>query len=95
MAFNPTSDRVLVKQHNPEERTSAGFIIPQTSQEKMNQGTVIATGPGRTTEKGVLLPMSVKEGDVIMFEPGAAIPIKVEGENLLVLREDGIIATVE
>ena len=95
MAFHPTSDRVLVKQFNPEERTQSGFFIPQSSQEQMNQGTVISTGPGRTTNRGVLLPPVVKAGDVIMYESSAGVPIKVNGEALIVMREDSIIAVVD
>lgn len=95
MAFHPTQDRVLVKQFNPEERTQSGFFIPQTSQEQMNQGTVISTGPGRTTDRGVLLPPVVKAGDTIMYEPHGGVPVKVDGESLVVMREDSIIAIVD
>ena len=94
MAFHPTADRVLIQQHSPETTTSSGFIIPQTSLERMNQGTVITHGPGRTTDRGVHIPMTVTVGATVVYEPGAAIPIKVEGTDYLVVKEEHIIAVV-
>jgi len=95
MAFNPTADRVLIHRAPPETKTSSGLIIPDSNAEKNNQGTIISAGPGRVTAQGVLIPLSVKVGDVIMFGPGAGTPVKVDGQDYLVLKEEEIIGVVE
>jgi chaperonin GroES len=88
-------DRVLIKRDPAESTTSAGFIIPDSTAEKANKGTVVATGPGRVTKDGVLIPMTVKPGERIMFAPGHGIRVKVDGEELLVLIEDELLAVID
>lgn len=95
MNFKPMFDRVLVKQDPSETTTSSGFIIPDSTAEKANTGTVLAVGPGKFTKNNTLLPMTVKVNDKIMFSPGSGIKVKVDGLDLLVLVEDEIIAVVE
>lgn len=95
MNFKPMFDRVLVKQADPETKTASGFIIPDASVEKANTGTVLAVGPGKNTKDGVLIPVTVEVDNRVMFAPGAGIKVKVDGEDMLVLKEDDIIAVVD
>jgi chaperonin GroES len=95
MIFKPMADRVLIRRVDPETRTSAGFIIPDTSVVKANRGTVVAVGPGKLLKDGKVVPIAdVKVGDVIMFE-GIGINVKINGEQLVVLQEEEIIAIVD
>ena len=95
MDFKPMFDRVLVKQAEAETKTASGFIIPDASVEKANSGTVIATGPGKATKDGMVIPLTVQVDEKIMFTPGAAIKVKVNGIEMLVLREEDIIAIID
>ena len=95
MNFKPMFDRVVVQENPTETRTSSGLYIPDSSVEQVNTGTVLAVGPGRTNEKGVLIPMTVLTQDRVMFAPGAGIRVRVEGLDLLLLTEDDIIAVVD
>lgn len=95
MNFKPMFDRVLVKQADPENKTASGFIIPDASVEKANTGVVLAVGPGKTTKDGALIPVTVEVDNRVMFAPGAGIKVKVDGNEMLVLKEDDIIAVVE
>lgn len=95
MIFKPMADRVVVRRVEPETRTSSGFIIPDTSVVKANRGTVIAVGPGKLLKDGRIVPIAdINIGDVIMFE-GIGINVKVNGEQLVVLKEEEIIAIVD
>lgn len=95
MNFKPMADRILIRRAEAETKTASGFFIPDTSVEKANRGTVVAVGPGKSTKDGLVIPIAdVKVGDVIMFE-GNGINIKVDGEQLVVLKEEEIIAIVE
>lgn len=94
MAFTPMADRVLIDQAEQESTTSSGFIIPQAVQEVANRGTVIAVGPGRTTKDGTVIPVAVQVGDRVMFESGAQIPVKIDGVQLLILKEEHLIAVL-
>ena len=95
MNFKPISDRVLVKRADAENKTASGFIIPDASVEKANRGTVVAMGPGRSLKDGRVVPIAdVSIGDVVMFE-GNGINVKVDGEQLVVLKEEEIIAIVD
>ena len=95
MNFKPMSDRVLVKRADAENKTASGFIIPDASVEKANRGTVVAMGPGRSLKDGRVVPIAdVGIGDVVMFE-GNGISVKVDGEQLVVLKEEEIIAIVD
>jgi chaperonin GroES len=95
MDFKPMADRVLVQQDDTETKTASGFFIPDSSVEKANKGTVLAIGPGKTTKDGVVIPMPVEINDKVMFAPGAGIKVKVNGEEMLVLKEEELIAIVE
>jgi len=95
MDFKPMFDRVLIDQDTPETVTKSGFIIPDMSVEKANTGRIMAVGPGRTTKDGVLIPVTVQVDDRIMFMPGAGVKVKVNGTDMIVLKEEDIIALVE
>ena len=95
MNFKPMFDRVLIKEFDAETKTSSGFIIPDSSVEKANKGTVIAAGPGKLTKDGITVPMTINVGEIVMFMPGAGIKVKVDGEELLVFKEEDIIAIVD
>jgi chaperonin GroES len=92
MKVRPLHDRVIVKRTEEEEKTSGGIIIPDTAKEKPQQGQVIAVGKGRFLEKGDVVPLIVKEGDRVLFSKYAGTEVKVEGEELLIMREDDILA---
>ena len=95
MDFKPMADRVLVRRAPTETKTSSGFYIPDTAGEKANEGTVMLVGPGRTTKDGLVIPIAeIQIGDDIMFTPGAGTNVKVNGEELIVLKEDEIIAII-
>jgi chaperonin GroES len=95
MSFRPTADRVLIRRAELETRTSSGLFIPDIQGEKANQGTVVEMGPGRTTRDGVIIPVALSIGDQVMFSQGAGTPVKVEGQDYLVVKEEEIIAVVE
>lgn len=89
------ADRVLVRQAEPETKTSSGFFIPDSSVEKANTGTVLAVGPGKITKDGQTIAMPVEVNNRVMFAPGAGIKVKVDGEEMLVLKEEELIAIVD
>ncbi len=91
MKIRPLHDRVIVKRLEEEERTSGGIIIPDTAKEKPQQGKVVAVGKGRFLENGQIVPLIVKEGDRVLFSKYAGTDVKVEGEELLIMREDDIL----
>jgi chaperonin GroES len=93
--LKPLQDRIVVKRMEEEEKTAGGIIIPDTAKEKPQQGKVIAAGDGRFMENGTRTPLSVKEGDRILFSKYAGTDIKVEGDELLIMREDDVLAIVE
>jgi len=95
MEFRPMFDRVLVKQSDAETVTASGFIIPDALVEKVNTGTVIAIGPGKASKNGTIVPLAVQANDKIMFMPGSAIKVKVNGNEMLVLKEEDIIAVLD
>ncbi len=86
MKLVPLEDRVLVKILEQEEMTKGGIVLPDTAKEKPSKGKVVAVGPGKYSEKGDLLPMPVKEGDIVVFAKYAGTELKLEGEEYLVLR---------
>jgi chaperonin GroES len=94
MKLRPLHDRIIVRRIEEEEKTSGGIIIPDTAKEKPQQGKVIAVGNGRLMEKGEIIPLTVKEGDRVLFAKYAGSDVKVEGEELLIMREDDILAIV-
>jgi chaperonin GroES len=93
LKIRPLHGRNLVKRISEEEKTKGGIIIPDTAKEKPQEGKVVAVGPGRT-EDGKTIPVSVKPGDRILFGKYAGQTVKVEGEELLVMREDDIMAVI-
>ena len=95
MKVKPLQDRILVKRIEEEERTKGGIIIPDAAKEKPQEGKVVAVGDGKTLESGQKAPLTVKPGDKILFGKYSGTEIKVEGEELLVMREDDIMAVIE
>jgi chaperonin GroES len=95
MALKPLHDRVLVKRLDSEEKTKGGIIIPDSAKEKPLEGKVIAAGDGKLLDDGKQQPLAVKKGDKILFGKYAGTEIKVEGEDMIILREDDILAIVE
>ncbi|MCE5241746.1 MAG: co-chaperone GroES [Syntrophobacteraceae bacterium] len=95
MKLRPLNDRVVVKRIEEEQKTAGGIIIPDTAKEKPIQGKVLAVGNGKVMEDGTKRPLDVKEGDRVLFGKYAGTEIKVEGDELLIMREDDILAIVE
>ena len=96
MNLKPLDDRIVVKANEAEERTASGLVIPDTAKEKPQQGSVLAVGPGRRSEQtGELIPLDVKVGDTVVYSKYGGTEIKVDGEDLLVLRESDVLAKVE
>ena len=95
MALRPLNDRVIVKRLDNERTTASGIVIPESAAEKPDQGEVLAVGPGKRTEDGKVLPLDLKVGDKILFGKYAGQSVKVDGEELLVIREEEILAIIE
>ena len=95
MKLTPLNDRVIVKRLEEEEKTVGGIIIPDTAKEKPQQARVIAVGKGRTLENGQVMPLTVKEGDRVLFGKYAGTEIKIDGDEHLIMREDDILAIVQ
>jgi len=95
MKLRPLNDRVIVKRLEEEEKTVGGIIIPDTAKEKPQQAKVIAVGKGRTLENGQVVPLTVKEGDRVLFGKYAGTEIKIDGDEHLIMREDDILAIVQ
>ncbi len=95
MKIRPLHDRVIVKRLESERKTASGIVIPDTAGEKPDQGEVIAVGNGKILEDGSVRPMSVKPGDKVLFGKYAGQTVKVDGEELLVLREEDILGVIE
>ncbi len=95
MKIRPLQDRVIVKRLEEEQKTAGGIIIPDTAKEKPQKGEIIAAGPGKRQEDGKLVALDVKAGDKVLFSKYAGTEIKVEGEELLIMREDDIMGVIE
>jgi len=95
MKFRPLHDRVVVRRIEVDERTPGGIIIPDTAKEKPQQGEVIAVGPGARDEKGVVQPLDVKAGDRILFGKWSGSEVKIDGEELLIMKESDILGVLE
>lgn len=95
MQLNPLHDRVVVKRIESDTQTSSGIIIPDNAKETPDQGVVLAIGQGRRTEDGTVIPVSVKVDDKVLFGKFAGQAVKIKGEELLVLSEHEIYATIE
>jgi chaperonin GroES len=94
MNFRPLHDRVLVRRVEAEQKTAGGIIIPDTAQEKPQEGEVVAAGTGTKTEDGKILPLDVKAGDKILFGKWSGTEVKVNGEDLLIMKESDILGIV-
>jgi chaperonin GroES len=95
MKFRPLHDRVVVRRLEAEEKTSGGIIIPDTAKEKPMEGEVIAVGPGARDEAGKLVQLDVKDGDHILFGKWSGTEVKLDGEELLIMKETDIMGIVE
>jgi chaperonin GroES len=95
MKFRPLHDRVVVRRLEEEERTKGGIIIPDTAKEKPQQGEVIAAGPGARNEQGQLVALDVKEGDRILFGKWSGTEVKIDGEDLLIMKESDILGVLD
>ena len=93
--MKPLNDRVLVKRLESEEKTAGGLFIPDAAKEKPSKGEVVACGPGKLNDKGERVPMEVKPGDVVLFAKYAGTEIKVDGVDMLIVRQSDILAVVE
>ena len=94
MKFRPLHDRVLIRRIAQDDRSSGGIIIPETAQEKPSEGEVISVGPGSRGEDGTLRPLDVKAGDRILFGKYAGSEVKIDGEELIIMRESDIMGVI-
>jgi chaperonin GroES len=95
MSFRPLHDRVVVRRLTAEEKTSGGIIIPDTAKEKPMEGEVISVGPGARNEAGQLVPLDVKAGDKILFGKWSGTEVKLNGEELLIMKESDIMGIID
>ena len=95
MKFRPLHDRVVLKRVEEDTKTKGGIIIPETAQEKPMQGEIIAVGPGARDESGKVVALDVKKGDRVLFGKYSGQTVKVDGDELLVMKEDDLFAVVE
>ena len=95
MNLRPLADRVIVKRIESETKTASGIFIPDNAAEKPDQGEVLAVGPGKRNDKGDIAPMNVKVGDRVLFGKYSGQTVKVNGDELLVMKEDDLFAVVE
>ncbi len=94
MKFRPLHDRVVVRRLNAEEKTAGGIIIPGTAQEKPMEGEIIAAGPGARNEAGQLVALDVKAGDRVLFGKWSGTEVKIDGEDLLIMKESDIMGII-
>jgi len=95
MKFRPLHDRVVVKRLDSETKTTGGIIIPDTAAEKPQQGEVIAVGPGARDESGKLVPIDLKKGDKVLFGKWSGTEVKIEGQELLIMKESDVMGVLE
>jgi chaperonin GroES len=95
MHFRPLHDRVVVRRIEEDERSRGGIIIPDTAKEKPQQGEVISVGPGARDEKGAVQPLDVKAGDRVLFGKWSGTEVKIDGEELLIMKESDILGVLE
>ena len=94
MKFKPLHDRVVIRRVEEEARTAGGIIIPDTAKEKPQQGEVVAVGPGGRNEKGEIVAMEVKAGDRVLFGKWSGTEVKLDGEELLIMKESDIMGVI-
>ncbi|MGD8564666.1 MAG: co-chaperone GroES [Desulfarculaceae bacterium] len=95
MKIQPLQDRVIVQRIEEEEKTSGGIIIPDTAKEKPQQGKIMAVGPGKVLEGGTRVDMTVKKGDLVLFGKYAGSEVTLDGDELLIMREDDILGIIK
>ena len=95
MKFRPLHDRVVVRRIEAEEKSTGGIIIPDTAKEKPSQGQVIAVGPGGRDESGKLIPIDLNEGDRVLFGKWSGTEVKIDGEELLIMKESDIMGIID
>jgi chaperonin GroES len=95
MKIRPVQDRIVVRRVAEEEKTKGGIIIPDTAKEKPAEGEVVAVGPGKANDKGVVRPLDVKKGDRVLFGKYSGNEIKLEGVEHIILREDEVLGIIE
>ena len=95
MKIRPLHDRVIVKRNDAETKTASGIIIPDTAKEKPQEGEIIAAGTGIRKDDGSIMPLDVKKGDKVLFGKYAGTEIKIDGDELLMMKEDDILGVIE
>ena len=95
MAFRPLGDRVLIKRVEEEAKTKGGIIIPDTAKEKPQEGEVVSVGPGARDDNGKIQPLDVKKGDRILFGKWSGTEVKLDGEDLLIMKESDILGVLD
>ena len=95
MHFRPLHDRVVVRRIDADQRTAGGIIIPDTVQEKPQEGEVIAVGPGARNERGELVPTELKAGDLVLFGKWSGTEVKIDGADLLIMKESDVMGVIE
>jgi chaperonin GroES len=95
MKFRPLHDRIVLRRIEGEEKTKGGIIIPDNAKEKPQEGEVIAVGPGARDESGKLVPLDVKAGDRVLFGKWSGTEVKIDGEDLLIMKESDILGVIE
>ncbi|MBB3769721.1 co-chaperone GroES [Ancylobacter sp. VNQ12] len=94
LKFRPLHDRIVVKRLDAEEKTAGGIIIPDSAKEKPSQGEVVAAGPGARDEAGKLVPLDVKAGDKVLFGKWSGTEVKIDGQDLLIMKESDVLGIV-
>ena len=95
MNFRPLHDRVLVRRVEQDERTKGGIIIPDTAKEKPQEGEIVSAGPGARNDKGELVVLDVKVGDRVLFGKWSGTEVKIDGEDLLIMKESDLLGVIE
>ena len=95
MAFRPLGDRVVIRRVEEEAKTKGGIIIPDNAKEKPQEGEVIAAGPGARDESGKLVPLDLKAGDRVLFGKWSGTEVKIDGEDLLIMKESDVMGVIE
>jgi chaperonin GroES len=95
MKIRPLQDRVIIRRLEEERKSAGGILIPDSAAEKPSRGEIIAVGPGKANDKGVVQPLSVKAGEKVLFGKYSGSEVKVEGEELVIMREDEIMGVIE
>jgi chaperonin GroES len=95
MKFRPLHDRVVVRRIEADERTKSGIIIPDSAKEKPSEGAIVAVGPGGRDEAGKLVPLDVKAGDLVLFGKWSGTEVKIDGEDLIIMKESDILGVLE